>query len=188
MVKDSANDGRRDGRQQSRLVHVNWSIKSPQCRVIQDEGGQPRLMPTRDAIAYAEEKGLDLVEIGYDKANRVSICRICDYGKYQYEKKRREKEQKRAAKAGQVDVKSVQISVATDSADLDRFESRVLEFLAEGDNVRISLRMRNRREMANVEFAKQALKGFVQRFEGKAALASGPAVAGREITCVLRKA
>lgn len=176
-----------NGRQQLRTQRVNWNIKSPQCRVVSD-GEPPRMMWTKDAIALAEEQGLDLVEIGYDRENRVSTCRICDYGKYQYERKRREKEQKKAARAGQVDVKSVQISVATDDADLARFEKRVLEFFGEGDNVRISLRMRNRREMANIEFAKQALKNFVSRFEGKAQLVSGPVVAGRDITCMLRKA
>ena len=97
-------------REREKFVRYNWKIKAPQCRVIED-GKPPRMMQTRAAIEYAQNIELDLVEVNYDFKSGVSTCRICDYGKYMYDLKRREKTMKKQARAATVDVKCLQISL-----------------------------------------------------------------------------
>lgn len=101
-----AQEGRSKRQSREQTVKANYAIRSEHCRVLED-GKPPKMMRTREAIAYAESLGLDLVEIGFDKANRCSNCRICDHSKYVYDKKKREKEAKKQARANRVDVKAV---------------------------------------------------------------------------------
>lgn len=181
-------DGNKDtDKKKDKFVRVNWKIRNQYCRVI-EEGRQPRIMPTKEAIEYAQDLGLDLIEIGYDKANNCSNCKVYDYGKYQYETKRREKMAKKQARAAVQEVKCLQISLTTDSADLERIVSHAKEFLAAGDKVKLSLRFRNRRESANVDLAKTVMKDVLTKFDGIALLDSPPSLAGRELACILRKA
>ena len=84
--------GQRDARE--KFVRHNWKIKAGQCRVIA-EGRPPTIMNTRDAIEYAQSKELDLVEVGYDPRSGISTAKVCEYGKYMYEMKRREKQAKK---------------------------------------------------------------------------------------------
>ena len=80
--------GQKDTRE--KFVRHNWKIKASQCLVV-EEGRPPTIMNTRDAIEYAQGKGLDLVEVGYDPRSGISTAKVCEYGKYVYEMKRREK-------------------------------------------------------------------------------------------------
>ena len=169
-----------------RVIRTNWNIKSYSCRVIED--GKPPKVMTRDAaIEYAQNKNLDLIEIGFDKAGNCSNCKVADYSKYIYGLKKKEKEAKKQARAAKVTVKSVQLSLTTDVADRNRMIAHAKEFLAEGDKVKVALRFRNRREMENIEYAKNFMKDVMKEFEGVAALDAGPSIAGRELSCVLRK-
>lgn len=177
----------RGKRQSSReqTVRANYAIRSEMCRVLED-GQPPKMMRTREAVAYAEEQGLDLVEIGFDKVNRCSNCRICDHSKYVYDKKKREKEAKKQARANRVDVKSVQFSLTIDTADRERMVAKAKEFLAAGDKVKVAIRFKNRRESRNLDFAKSVMRDLLGCFDGLALLDAPPSLAGRELACVIR--
>ena len=69
---------------------VNRQIKAKECRLIDENGNQIGIMPVKEALKIAEEKGLDLVEIA-PNAN-PPVCKIMDYGKFKYEMKKKEKE------------------------------------------------------------------------------------------------
>lgn len=174
-------------KQYDRAPRLNWNIKSCYCRVI-EEGRPARIMPTGEAVEYAESRGMDLIEIGYDKQNQCSNCKVADYGKYIYEQKQREKAAKKQARANRVETKNLQISLGTDTADLNRIVTHAKEFLAEGNKVRIALRFRNRREMSNIDLAKKTLKSVIEQFDGIAVLDSAVEMNGRELSCTLRKA
>ena len=173
-------------REREKFVRYNWKIKAPQCRVIED-GKPPRMMQTRAAIEYAQNIELDLVEVNYDFKSGVSTCRICDYGKYMYDLKRREKTMKKQARAATVDVKCLQISLTIDTADLDRVVKRGHEFLEAGDKVKLTLRLRGRREMANMAAAKEIMSQVMARFNDIAVVEQQPQLNGREFSCVFRK-
>lgn len=176
----------RDNREKNKFIRVNWKIKSTSCRVLED--GQPsRIMNTRSAIEYAQSIGLDLVEVNFDRQNNMSTAKICDYGKYAYDEKRREKLAKKQARANKADLKCLQMSLTTDTADLERMISHAKEFLENGDKVKIALRFRNRRESSSVDLAKDMMKKVLSRFDGLAVLDSTPCIAGRELYCILRK-
>ena len=186
MNKYQNNSPQGKNTKRDKVIRTNWNIKSHSCRVIED-GMPPKVMSRNAAIEYAQSKDLDLIEIGFDKAGNCSNCKIADYSKYIYELKKREKEAKKQARAAKTVVKSVQMSLTTDTADKARMVAHAKEFLAEGDKVKLSLRFRNRRESANMEYAKNVMKEVLKEFEGLAALDSGPTLAGRELSCILRK-
>lgn len=187
MVQHDAEDrnGGKD-KKHEKFVRTNWKIKAYTCRLVED-GKVPRLMPTRDAMSYAQSLGLDLVELGYDYRSDTSTCRVCDYGKFVYEQKQKEKQARKQARANQVDIKTLQISLTTDTADLERIVSRAKDFLAAGDKVKLTLRFRGRREIANVGMGKEVMKKLLVNFDGIAVLDAAPTLCGRELSCVLRR-
>lgn len=170
-----------------KFIRYNWKIKAPQCRVI-EEGRPPMVMDTRAAIDYAQGKGLDLVEVGYDPRSGVSTAKVCEYGKYVYDMKRREKQAKKQARANSADLKCLQMHLTTDTADLERMVGQAKTFLEGGDRVKLSLRFRGRRELANMGVAKETMKSLLSRFDGLAVLDSPPSLNGKELSCVIRKA
>src|SRR3989344_5729645 len=76
-------------------IRMNESIRAPQVRVIGPDGGNLGVMATRDAIAKAQELGLDLIEIAPNA--QPPVAKITDYGKFKYEQKKKEKEVKAKA-------------------------------------------------------------------------------------------
>lgn len=186
MNKYPQDQNGRDGKQKEKFVRTNWKIRARECRLIED-GRPPKILATKDALDYAQGLGLDLVEIGYDGRTGISTCKICDYGKYVYEQKQREKAAKKQARANQADLKCLQMSLTTDTADLDRMISRAKEFLEGGDRVKIALRFRGRRELANVDVGKNVMKSVLANFDGLAVLDSQPVLNGKELSCILRK-
>ena len=182
-------NNQQDNRQKSKrdVVLTNYSIRCAKVRVI-SESGENQIMRREDAQQLAESKGLDLVQISFDTANHLGVCKIIDYGKFKYEQSKREKNAKKLARANAVELKTIQFSVATEDADKERLIAQAKEFLAKGDKVKLSIRFRNRREGQNIDYAKDIMKGILVEFDGIAALDSLPAVSGRELSCVIRAA
>lgn len=176
----------KDNKSNIKKYKINWNITNKQCRVIEDNK-RPVIMQTSAAIEYAQSLGLDLVEIGYDKSNNCSNCKVCDYGKFIYEQKRHEKMIKKQAKAMKSELKCLQMSLTTDIADLNRLVEHAKEFLKNGDRVKISLRFRNRRESENINLAKDILRDTVMKFDNLAVLDSQISLNGRELSCILKK-
>ena len=145
-----------------KIVRHNYSIKNLYCRIIEN-GKALDIMRTSDAIAYAENLKQDLIEIGYDKVNNCSNCKLGDYSKYMYEMKKKEKTAKKLARVNTVDIKTVQMTLTTDVAD------------------------RNRRELENIDLAKESMKDVMNQFNGIAVLDSNPSLNGKEMFCILRK-
>lgn len=170
-----------------KFIRYNWKIKAEQCRVLED-GKAPVVMSTRAAVEYALGIGLDLVEVGYDPRNGVSTAKICEYGKYVYEIKRREKQAKKLARANSTELKCLQMHLTTDTADYERMVEQAKSFLGNGDRVKLSLRFRGRRELSNMDYAKELMKKLLTRFDGIAVLDSKPTLNGKELSCVIRKA
>lgn len=175
-----------NGKTKEKFVRTNWKIKAYNCRLI-EPGKDSRILLTKDAISYAESLGLDLVEVSYDYKSNTSTCKICDYGKYMYEQKQREKLAKKQAKANQTELKTVQMSLTTDTADLNRMIEHAKQFLNNGDRVKISLRFRGRRELENVSMGKDIMKSVLSNFDGMAVLDAVPVLNGKELSCILRR-
>lgn len=173
--------------QKSKFVRTNYNIRCAYCRVLED-GMAPQIMPTKNAIEYAQSKGLDLVEIGFDSANHCVNAKVIDYGKFCYEQKRKEKAAKRAARENTPDLKSIQFSLTTDENDMSRQLDHAKEFLSRGDRVKIAIRFRNRRESSNMSLAKDMMIRILDNFSEIGIIESTPALNGREFSCILRHA
>jgi len=135
---------------------MNQEIRSPEIRVLDEDGTALGIMDVPKALSLAKEKGLDLIEIA-PKAN-PPVCRIMDYGKYLYHKAKQDRIQK--AKQKKVEMKGVRLSVRTGQHDLEFKAKKVQEFLDEGDKVKIDMVLKGR-EKAHFDFAEEKLKVFL---------------------------
>ena len=92
------------------------------------------------------------------------------------------------ARANAIEVKCLQMHLTTDTADYERMVEQAKSFLAKGDKVKLSLRFRGKRELSNMNYAKDLMRGLLSRFDGLAVLDSSPVLNGKELSCVIRKA
>ena len=134
---------------------INEEIREKEVRVIDADGTQLGIMPTRQALVLAAEKGLDLVDIAPQAT--PNVCRIMDFGKYRYEQAKREKEARKNQKV--VEIKEVRMSMNIDTHDFETKVSQAVKFLRGGDKVKVSVRFRGR-EMAHTDLCKALLDRF----------------------------
>ena len=118
---------------------INEKITAPEIRIVGDNI-EPKIYQTREAIAKALEMGLDLVEISPNAD--PPVCRVIDYKKFLYEKKRKEKEMKSNAK--QSEVKEIRFTPSTDDHDFDFKAKHAEKFLKEGNKVKAYVQFKGR--------------------------------------------
>ena len=127
-------------------LYINGEIREKEIRVIDADGSQLGIMPTRQALQIAAEKGLDLVDIAPQAS--PNVCRIMDYGKYRYEQAKREKEAKKNQHT--VEIKEIRLSLNIDTHDFETKVNHAKRFLESGNKVKVSIRFRGR-QMAHPE-------------------------------------
>lgn len=139
-------------------VRINNYIRVPQVRVILSDGSSPGIMATRDAIVMAQDQGLDLVEIN-PKAI-PPVCKILDYGKFKYEEKKKQAENKKNQKIQEL--KEITFRPNTDDNDLSHKLESAKQFLADGNKVKFTIRFRGR-EITHPQVGKDKLDWIVQQ-------------------------
>jgi len=155
-------------------VRINHQIKAPEVRVITDEGQNLGVISLSEALRKAEEMGLDLIEIS---PNTIPpIAKIMDYGKFQYTEKKKQKESK--SKIQNIEIKSIQIKIATDEHDLMMKAAKASEWLKEGHRVRFNLFLTGRAKYLKEDFLKErmerVLKLITEEFKVAEAIQRGP--------------
>lgn len=135
---------------------ANHQIKALELQVIDSTGANLGVMKTFEAIALAQEQGLDLIEIG--PTAKPPIAKILDFGKYMYQKEKKKDAGHKGKQASQ-EVKTVKIGFRTDGHDLGVRASQVDKFLKKGHKVIISLILRGR-EKAMAHLGQEKLKKF----------------------------
>lgn len=148
--------------------------------MIGEDGNMLGVMSTQAARAAAEEAGLDLVMVS---PNAVPpVCRIIDYGKFKYERTRKEKEAKK--KQHTVEIKEIRMSPNIDTNDLQTKINAARKFLTRGDRVKVTLRFRGR-EMAHMNESAHILTDFAAALEDIAMVDKMPKVEGRTMSLFL---
>lgn len=133
---------------------INNQIRSDEVRLIEGAEGMPTgVMKTVDAIALANEHGLDLIEI--TATANPPIAKIMDYGKFEYEQNKKLKVAK--ANAHKTETKSIQIKIATGDNDLSLKAKKASEWLAEGHRVKVELYLVGRSKFSKDDFKKERL-------------------------------
>jgi translation initiation factor IF-3 len=133
-------------------VRVNKAIRVPEVRVINEEGVQLGVMPTEAARDIAQRVGLDLVELSPDA--HPPVCKIMDYGRFKYEKKRKEATARKSQHHGQL--KEVKFRPRIDDHDLDFKLKNARRFLMDGDKVKATVMFRGR-EMQHMNLGRVLL-------------------------------
>ena len=125
---------------------INQFIDSREVLLIDASGEKRGVVPTRDAIAIAEEAGLDLVEVSPNTS--PPVCKILDYGKYKYQAQKKAAEARKNQKI--IEIKEIKMRPNIDTHDYDVKMRSIRRFFEEGDKVKVTLRFRGR-EMAHTE-------------------------------------
>ena len=161
-------------------TQINSAIRDPEIRVIGSNGEQLGIMSAREANEIADKEGLDLVKIS---PNAVPpVCRIMDYGKYLFDKTKREKEQRKNQKI--VELKEVQLSMTIEQHDIDIKAKHATRFLNNGDKVKVSIRMSGRQQ-AYADRGVETENAFAQSLEEIAVIEKPAKVEGRNIIMIL---
>jgi translation initiation factor IF-3 len=155
-------------------------IRIPQVRVIDDEGNQLGVMPTPRALEMAQERGLDLVEVAPMAA--PPVARFLDFGQYKYELTKREKENKRRQRS--VTFKEVRLSPKIGSGDFATKMHRAVEFLEDGDRIKVTVRFRGR-ELSHPELGRVLLERFAKQVEEHGVIERTPVLEGKSMFIVL---
>lgn len=132
---------------------INEEILDKEVRLISEEGEQMGIMSAEEALKIAEERNLDLVKIA--PMAKPPVCKIMDYGKFRFEKAKKEKEAKKNQKI--IETKEIRLSLNIDTHDFDTKINHAKKFLASGNKLKVSIRFRGR-EMAHPEIGLGIMK------------------------------
>ena len=159
---------------------INTEIRDKEVRLIGENGEQLGIVSSREAIAVAEESGLDLVKIS-PNAN-PPVCKVMNYGKYLFELNKKAKEAKKNQKV--VEIKEVWLSMTIDVGDLNVKAKQAQKFLSSGNKVKVSIRMRGR-QMAHSELGLEVMNKFYEIVKDFGTMEKKPLTEGRNIWMML---
>ena len=145
-------------------------------RVIGSDGAQLGIMSAFAALRLAEESDLDLVKISPNSV--PPVCKVMDYGKYRFERAKREKEAKKNQKV--IEIKEIRLSLNIDTNDFNTKVNQAAKFLQQGHKLKVSIRFRGR-EMAHTSLGLDVHKRFAEALEGKAVIDKQPKLEGRSM-------
>ncbi len=148
--------------------------------MIDENGTQVGIVPARQALDMAREKGLDLIEVA-PMAN-PPVCRIMDYGKWKYEQGKREREAHKKQRSSEV--KGIRMRPGIDEHDFQFKLKNALKFLKEGDKVKFTVIFRSR-EITHPEFARRSLQRIAEASQEIAVVEKAPSMEGRTMTMIL---
>ena len=158
---------------------INQYIRAEEVR-ISGEGIESKVCSTKEAIAIAQEAGLDLVEIAPNA--KPPVCRVVDYAKFLYNKKKKEKEIK--AKAQKTVVKEIRFTPNTDTHDFEFKAKHAEGFINDGAKIKVFVQFKGR-SIVFKDKGFEILEKFVERLEEIARVEQEPKMEGRRITMVL---
>ncbi len=149
-------------------------------RLIDENGTQVGIIGIREALALAEERGFDLVEVA---PNAVPpVCRLLDYGKFRYEQSQKEREARRNQK--QADLKQIRLMPKTAEHDITTKANQAKKFLLQGDKVKFNVRFRGR-EMAHPDIGRKMLEDIAEQLRDIAVVEQKPLLEGRVLSLLL---
>ena len=156
---------------------INEEIRDREVRVVDQNGEQLGVMSSRDALALAEERQLDLVKIAPQA--RPPVCKLMDYGKYRFEQSKKEREFRKNQKV--ITVKEVRLSATIEDHDIDVKFKNAVKFLKEGNKVKVTIRFRGR-QITHSEIGRQVMTEFADRIKEYGTVDKAPQIEGRNMS------
>lgn len=139
-------------------VRINQRIRAPELRVIGAEGGNLGVLPLAEALKLAAESGFDLIEISPNAS--PPVAKIMDYGKFQYEEKK--KQQQARTKLQSTETKSIQVKVGTSEHDLELKAKKASMWLSLGHRIKLDLFLRGRSKYMEKQFLEERVDRFLR--------------------------
>lgn len=161
-------------------LNINEQIRARQVRLIAEDGEQVGVVSIQDALARADEAGLDLVEISPNA--EPPVCKILDYGKYKYEQQKKAAEARKKQKV--IEVKELKFRPNIDDHDYQVKIRAARRFLEEGDKVKVTLRFRGR-EMAHLDLGMKVLARVREELADIAKVEMDAKVEGKQAIMIL---
>lgn len=161
-------------------VNVNDRIRSPEVRVIAQDGAQLGVLPLKKALELALKEELDLVEVAPNAD--PPVCKIMDYGKFKYQQNKRTQEAKK--KQTVIQVKEIKIRPKTDEHDLQVKIRHIKRFLGEKDKAKVTILFRGR-EIAYADQGTKVLERIKEELKDDAVVEQPPKMEGRNMIMIL---
>ena len=161
-------------------TRINERIRVPEVRVIDDEGNQVGVMKTPDALAFAQERDLDLVEVAPEA--RPPVCRVLDYSKYKYEQAQKLKQARKHQQ--QITVREIKFRPKIAEHDYDTKKHHVERFLRHKDKVKITIMFRGR-EVTHPERGTAILDRLAEELSELGVVEQRPMQEGRNMTMMM---
>jgi translation initiation factor IF-3 len=161
-------------------TRVNERIRVPEVRLIGDDGNQVGVLTRDDALKYAQERDLDLVEVAADA--KPPVCRVLDYSKYKYEQEQKAKAAKRHQK--QVNVREIKLRPKIAANDYETKKNHVVRFLNGDDRVKVTIMFRGR-EQSHPERGERLLLRLAEDVADLGVVEQRPIQDGRNMTMLL---
>ncbi len=161
-------------------LRVNQAIRAKEVRVIDDAGKQVGVIATHEALRLAQERNLDLVEVAPNA--QPPVCRIIDFGKFMYERTKKEREARKGQKA--IEVKELRIRPKTNWYHTGFKLKRVREFLKAGNKIRVRVIFRAR-EISHINIGREILEKVAVELADAASVDQSPVMDGRSIVMLL---
>ncbi len=164
----------------SKDMLINEDIREKEVRVIADDGETLGMMTSNAALKLAYDRGLDLVLIAPQAT--PPVCRIMDYGKYRFDREKKEKEARKKQQI--VELKEVQLSCRIDTHDFETKARNAIRFLTAGNKVRVVVRFKGR-EMAHQELGREMLTRFEEAVSSVGTVEKKPVLDGRILSMIV---
>lgn len=171
-------------KQYTPATRINEYIKASELRVIGPEGENYDVISRADALQKAKDFEMDLIEIS-PKAN-PPIAKIMDFGKYQYDQKKKLKAQK--AKATSVEVKTIQVKIGTDGNDLMIKAKRASGWLQEGHRIKLELFLPGRTKYMEKDFLNERIERILKLLTVNYQIADEAKKSPKGLTMIIEKA
>jgi translation initiation factor IF-3 len=161
-------------------TRINERIRVPEVRLIDDEGNQVGVMKTPDALAFAQERELDLVEVAPEA--RPPVCRVLDYSKYKYEQAQKQKQARKHQQ--QITVREIKFRPKIAQHDYDTKKQHVERFLRHKDKVKVTIMFRGR-EVTHPERGTAILDRLAEELAELGVVEQHPTQEGRNMTMMM---
>ncbi len=162
------------------LTRINERIRVPEVRLIDDQGQQVGVMKTADALRFAQQRELDLVEVAADA--RPPVCRVLDYSKYKYEQAQKLKQARKHQQ--QITVREIKFRPKIAQHDYDTTKGHVERFLRHKDKVKVTIMFRGR-EVTHPERGTAILDRLAEELAELGVVEQRPLQEGRNMTMLL---
>ena len=164
-------------------IRINHFIKAPELRVITEDGENLGVITLQKALTEAQNRGLDLIEIS--PTATPPVAKIMDYGKFQYDEKKKAKVAK--ARTQTSDLKNVQVKIGTGDHDLELKAKKASEWLKEGHRVKIDLFLTGRSKYMEFKFLKERMDRILKLITVEYKVSDEPKKGPKGLTAIIER-